>query len=587
MRRARCAAAATVTTLLLAALDPACGSKSGLPGAAGPSAAFCASAEYSSGARDLAIYILLDRSESMQNDDKWIQASAALAAFVNDPATQGVAVALGYYPHDFECDSSSYVAPAVFATGLPEAAPSLIASLAAQSPAGGTPTRPALHGAIQFSRALMLAEPTRRMVVALVSDGAPTTCDSTPESAAAVAADGVSGTPQVLTYAIGLRKGAVGDLELLAAKGGTGKPVLVSDGPGAGQELVDALRALRQGQTECRFAVPQVSSSRVTANDLRVAFRSGESGGIVAATRVSASAECTGASGGYFLRGDDAPTEVVLCPALCELLRNQPGSEVTVVAGCGGGSDGGEVLPALDGGDCGGSYSIACVKACGQVDVVPPICTAAQWECPPGSIEVGQCTACAPVPHACCMSNGTLADAQCIDGAWLCPPGGTPYGSGACKAPAVCSAALPCAVGQYCESPNFTCGAGPLAGHCVPQPTACEPGGPVVCGCDGAVHPNACAARQQGVDLSQQSSCPSPVGEFACGPLFCTLSTEICRRIITVGGPVPLDDFACLAAPAGCASGCCKLCPACPANGGCTEICSDDGAGERLLSCYQ
>ncbi len=587
MRCVRCAAGALVSPLLVAALDPACGSKSGLPGESGPSAAFCATARYSSGAPDLAIYIVLDRSESMKNDDKWVQASAALAAFVKDPSTQGVAVALGYYPHDSECSTASYVAPAVFAKSLPADAPLLIQSLAVQSPAGGTPTRPALHGAIEFSRALMLAEPTRRMVVALVSDGAPTTCESTPQSAAAVAADGVSGNPQVLTYAIGLRKGAVGDLELLAAKGGTGKPVLVSDGPDAGQELVDALRALRQGQTECRFAVPPVAHSRVTASDVRVAFRLGEASELLAATQVSGSIACAGASGGYFIHGDDAPTDVTLCPALCDSLRSHPGSEITVAAGCGGSFDAGATPTPPDGGSCGGSYSLGCVKACGQLEVVPPVCSGTQWTCPPGSIEIVQCSSCPPVPHACCMTNGTLVDAQCIDGAWACPPGGTPYGTDGCKAPAVCAAALPCAVGQYCESPNFTCGAGPLAGHCILPPASCESGGPPICGCDGNTYPDACAARKKGVDLSQQTVCAGPAGTFACGPLFCKVNAEVCRRVITVGGAVPMDAYGCLVAPAACTASCCSLCPACPTPGGCTEACSDEGNGERFLACYQ
>jgi hypothetical protein len=109
-----------------------------------------------------------------------------------------------------------------------------------------------------------------------------------------------------------------------------------------------------------------------------------------------------------------------------------------------------------------------------------------------------------------------------------------------------------------------------------------------VCGCDGKTYGNACNAHELGLDLSAQASCPAPAGTFACGPLFCNLETEICRKTTSFGGPVPVSEFACVGAPAGCATGCgCKLCPECPANKLCTESCSSDAIGGRTLSCNQ
>lgn len=580
---------ALLAALLL--LPHGCGSKSGLPVALNqsPTGLFCATADYASGAKELGIYIVLDRSESMANDGKWTQATAALGAFVSDPSMAGVAVALGYYPLGSKCAPSSYVAPAVFAKDLPADAELVLDSLAAQKPSGETPTRPALYGAIEFSRALMLAEPTRRVVVAVVSDGAPLSCESTPASVAEVAGDGATGTPQVLTFAIGLRSGAVGDLDLLAEKGGTGQPVLVSDGPGAGQELVDALRALREGQLDCRFAVPPVAGATTKPEDVRVAYRLDATSGLTSAPRVADGADCGATPYGFFLHGAAPPTHAALCPALCNLLRGFPDSRATVVAGCGDGLDASAPPPPPpDAGDCGGIITFACVTACGTEDYVPPICAGAFWQCPPGSVSSNQCGSCAPVPHVCCLPDATLADAQCIDGTWLCPPGGSLYGTGSCKAPGVCAATLPCAVGQYCESPNFSCGKGTLAGHCVPEPASCAAGGPAVCGCDGTTHPNACDARKQGVDLSKDLSCQKPIGTFDCGPLFCNVSAELCKKTTVFGGSVPLEDYACIPAPPGCATGCgCKLCAACPPGKLCNETCSKDASGGRTLSCNQ
>jgi hypothetical protein len=250
---------------------------------------------------------------------------------------------------------------------------------------------------------------------------------------AEVAKDGMAGTPQVLTFAIGLRNGAVGDLDLLAQQGGTGKPILVSDGPGAGQELVDALRALRQGQTDCQFAVPPVPGAKVHASDVRVGYRLSPSSGLSAAPRLGSLQECAAVPDGFVPGGEGAAAHAELCPALCKLLQDSPDSRVTVVAGCAGGLDASTPPPPLpEGGSCGGAVSFACVKQCGSTEYVDPVCTGIYWECPPGSVDMNLCTTCAPVPHACCIPDGTLVDAQCIDGAWLCPPGGSLYGTGNC-----------------------------------------------------------------------------------------------------------------------------------------------------------
>lgn len=578
---------------LLAALSAVanCGSKSGLPVGlvvANPSPLFCANAEYASGSKDLGIYIVLDRSDSMKNDDKWTQASAALSAFVTDPSMAGVAVLLAYYPQGAHCDTSYFVQPAVFAKNLPADGALITASLAQQDPEGETPTRPALHGAIEFSRALMLAEPTRRMVVAVVSDGAPNLCDSTPVSVAEVALDGATSSPQVLTFAIGLRNGAVGDLELLAEKGGTGKPVLVSDGPGAGQELVDALRGLKKGLTDCRFALPPVKDASVQASDVRVAYRTEVSGALSEVAQVSGNDGCASEPYAFYSTGGTEPTHVELCPALCTLISASPESRVTVVVGCAGELDASPPPPPPDGGTCGGAVTVACVKQCGSNQFVTPVCVGENWECPAGSTSLQKCGSCAAVPHVCCLLDGTVANASCIDGAWQCPAGGTLYGTGKCKAPDVCVNTLPCAVGQYCESPNFNCGGGPLPGHCVPVPSSCSAAGPPACGCNGSTYPSACAVHQSGIDVSATASCAPPGGSFACGPLFCKVTTEICRKTTVFGGVVPLDDYACIPAPAGCATGCgCSLCPTCPQGKLCTESCSKDSSGGRVLSCNQ
>src|SRR5678815_2700402 len=145
--------------LVAIAIGSACGARTGLstfessepPPPA--SAEFCGISDYASGAKDLAIYVLLDQSLSMDNDNKWHQATAALSAFVDDPASSGLAVGLQYFPLISACDPAGYAIPAIPIAALPGNAAAIKDSLASQTPFGETPTLPALRGAIEYARA--------------------------------------------------------------------------------------------------------------------------------------------------------------------------------------------------------------------------------------------------------------------------------------------------------------------------------------------------------------------------------------------------------------------------------------------------
>ena len=44
------------------------------------------------------MFVLLDRSGSMQDDNRWGEVTAALSAFVDDPAAAGLGLGLQLYP---------------------------------------------------------------------------------------------------------------------------------------------------------------------------------------------------------------------------------------------------------------------------------------------------------------------------------------------------------------------------------------------------------------------------------------------------------------------------------------------------------
>jgi hypothetical protein len=247
---------------------------------------------------------------------------------------------------------------------------------------------------------------------------------------------------------------------------------------------------------------------------------------------------------------------------------------VSVLVGCACDLDAGtEPIPIPDGGSCWGAVDFGCVAVCGSTEIVWPQCINGQWQCPPGHVNNQLCGACPVVPNTCCLPNGTLEAAVCIDGAWQCSPGAVLYGNPGCQAPYVCSDELPCALDQWCDTPNDRCGAELLAGSCKPK-LGCSPSGPPVCGCNGMTYDSACAAQMGGVDLWANGPCAAPPGTFACGGYFCP-GSQICRKTTLFEGPEPLVSHACVAPPAGCSSGCgCQLCGPCPAGKLCTESCA-------------
>ena len=83
----------------------------------------------------------------------------------------------GYCHLRDRCDAAYYATPDV-AVGLLDGttggqAAMLGASLTAKSPAGYTPTGPALSGALMFARQRIASMPTHRVAVVLVTDGLP------------------------------------------------------------------------------------------------------------------------------------------------------------------------------------------------------------------------------------------------------------------------------------------------------------------------------------------------------------------------------------------------------------------------------
>jgi hypothetical protein len=93
--------------------------------------------------------------------------------------------------------------------------------------------------------------------------------------------------------------------------------------------------------------------------------------------------------------------------------------------------------------------------------------------------------------------------------------------------PACLLPAIGCAPNEFCW--DETC----RGGVCWAKPRSCGGGrmGDGVCGCDGVIYPNMCAAWEGGTFPSPTPDCaPMPPGRFACGRSFCDPRVDFCMR---------------------------------------------------------
>jgi hypothetical protein len=573
-------------------LVAACGARTGLfvseaPNGPPKSDEYCVHADYRSGYSDLSIYILLDSSESMGDDNKWDYATAALSAFVADPDAAGLDIGLQFFPLGSSCDETVFANPAVPIAPLPGNANAIDAALARAAPDGETPTLPALRGGVEYARALLSADPTRDVVVAIVTDGAPDACMSTTDAVAGVAAEAANSDPEVLTYAIGLENGFVAQMNQIAAAGGTGEAILLGADPSTAQDLVTTLRTLRDNQRNCRYAVPPVAGVVVSPYDLTVAYTLTPGAPSTPLALVGGIGSC-GADGGFFVDDPTRPKILQLCPATCTGVHMSTSSHVAVSAGCGAGAPDGGPLDAGDDGEtfCTGSTNISCWPTCMTYEPSAlPICIEGEWGCPAGFVSSDTCATCPAVPHGCCEGDGTFEQASCVDSNWVCPPGGTPFGSAGCEPPAQCAALMPCGGGDYCKVANATCGNATTLGACAPIPATCSDDTPT-CGCDGQTYSSACTAAMSGVDVSATESCTPPAGTFTCGPYFCRVADQICDKEQDFANANAPDSWSCIASTGACPTGCeCNACGSCVAGHMCSQVCTGDTQSGRQITC--
>jgi hypothetical protein len=208
-----------------------------------------------------ALYLMIDNRGSMDMVDigqtvtRWDNVAQAIPAFANDPLNAGTMVGLDFFPEVSpsdggpvtSCDVVDYTMTNVPVDMIPgpnnAQSDALVAAVQGRARAGGSPTTPALTGALQAAKVWQMAHPDRALSVVFLTDGQPTSCGgtNTVPGAAAVAQMYASGLPPIRTYVLGIGPDT-GNLDSIAAAGGTQMAYMLTDASAAA--IANALRAI-------------------------------------------------------------------------------------------------------------------------------------------------------------------------------------------------------------------------------------------------------------------------------------------------------------------------------------------------------
>jgi Mg-chelatase subunit ChlD len=299
------------------------------------------------------MFVMFDRSGSMEDDDKWTNASSALSAFFRDPGVAGMRVALRFFPHDSPsagcskdgCDPVACSQPLVPIGELSaEPAPTdtqeraLVDAVANSAPGGGgnnggTPIYAALDGALRWATSYAAMHTDENTVVVFVTDGEPNGCDEDFDHISALAAQALTSS-HVTTYAIGLKGSNADQMDQLAQAGGTMQGIFVDVGASAEQQLITALNAIRGQALSCDFPMPEPSDPSMTIDPTRVNVTFTPSTGKAGTLAQVTDQNSCGTNKSWFYDVPQKPTRINLCPSACDLVRADSKAVLEILIGC-------------------------------------------------------------------------------------------------------------------------------------------------------------------------------------------------------------------------------------------------------------
>jgi hypothetical protein len=328
----------------------------------------------------LDMYIMLDQSGSMGDPpsngsgSKWDAVTQALTAFVNQGGSD-ISVGIQYFPipsgvscpitpvqctsdadcqtgcgpcempipgfgicsgvgDSDSCEAMDYAMADVEIAALPGNAGPINSSMAAHGPTGGTPTLPALQGAIDHASGWANAHPGHVAIVVLATDGDPASCDTDLGHIDAVAASGVALTPSILTFVIGVG-GSVSALNGIANAGGTGSAFMIDTSPDVQTAFLDALNQIQGQSLPCSYLIPDPPPGQtLNFDEVNVTHTPANSTTPTTIPQVADASQCPPSGDAWYYDNPGAPTQIMLCPSTCTAYSAEQGATVKVVLGC-------------------------------------------------------------------------------------------------------------------------------------------------------------------------------------------------------------------------------------------------------------
>jgi len=288
----------------------------------------------------LDMFIMVDRTQSMTNMiqntaiQRWDVIQQGVQQFVNDPNVQTRAPRIGIAffgatgnPNDpTECDPVTYTKPKIEIEPIAISGPKILQAVIDERAflGGLTPWMPSLEGALVHAQDWQTANPTRKTVVVLVTDGYPTECDTDVSHIQEMVGEfyaGVKstyngrGTPGIRTYIIGIAVDKF-NLDAVAQAGGTNTATIV-DSTGAVDQFVTAMINITNSNTSCDLALPSPPPGQILdPNQVQVVYRPFQ-GATQELPKASSVAGCSSANGGWYFDDIVNPTKILLCPCSC------------------------------------------------------------------------------------------------------------------------------------------------------------------------------------------------------------------------------------------------------------------------------
>lgn len=304
------------------------------------------------------LVFMFDRSGSMgdpnQGGDpskKWLPLTAGMKDFFADGYSSTLRASLQFFPEgdlpsatDTEADdiaqecTYAYATPKVALTVASD--PAIVSAIDATMPSGGTPTVPALSGAVTYAKQVAAERPNDKTAVVLVTDGMPgyftqgafqPGCSENDVPTAASVAKSALEESKLATYVIGVGS-RLDNLDAIAVAGGTSKAIMVdtSDPAKVKNDLVAALAAIRRREGSCDFSVPPPPAGQ-ELDPMAVNVVLTQTDG---SERVLGYSKECGSADGWRYDDPAKPTRVLLCQSACDAARSSSLGKVSLAFGC-------------------------------------------------------------------------------------------------------------------------------------------------------------------------------------------------------------------------------------------------------------